>query len=243
MINLTGHMMCLNEEYWIGYTLGALCQVLDNIIVIDCGSQDNTVQIINHIAQLYPGRIYFEAYGPMTPEENGRIRQRMTELTKTEWGAVFDADELYTPRSLTNLINSEFDHQIRLSYGLMQVVDFIDGEFVTREKFNRQILFHIPTTYWGGVFPFDVPKPWSDLPDSYFRYYHQDVPSYDLNHLPRSPLDAETRHRLRNDGIRQVTPITGVVPDLLPYLEALKLNLRLPSNPVLEAVYASRLAV
>lgn len=241
MLDLTAHVMVKNESYWLSYVLLTLCRVLDRVIVIDCGSEDGTPDVVRLVQQRYPDKIHFETTGPLTEAQNGAIRQYMTDLTKTKWAAVVDGDELYSASALWNLMNTRLADNIRLSYTLMQVVDFVGGEFVTRESFNRQFLFHVPTTQWLGEFPFDRPN-WADIGDPTFRYYHTDVQGWDLAHLPRSPLDAATRHRHGKDGIRQLTPITGHVPEFLALLETISDGIALPSNPVLDQLYTARVA-
>lgn len=239
MLDLTAHMMLRNESFWIGYVLAAACRVLDKIIVIDCGSEDATPDIVRHVQKYYPETIHFETTGPLTEAENGAIRQYMTDNTKTEWAAIIDGDELYSVEALWNILNTGMPKWARLGFGLLKVVDFVDGQFVIREQFNRQLLFHAPSTKWKGVFPFDAPN-WYDVPASF--YYLTNVQGWDLAHLPRSPLDAVTRHRHSNDGIRQTTPITGVLPEMLPLLEEIAATVPLPSNPVLDQIYAAQVA-
>lgn len=240
-LDVTGHFMLRNERYWTPYVLTSAALALDRLIVVDCGSEDGTPDMVRLVQDAFPNKIHFETTGPLTPEQNGAIRQYMTDLTKTEWAAVMDGDEIYPHQSLVNLLNTTLEDYIRLSYSLMHVVDFVDGQFVTREQHNRQFLFHVPTTRWRGDFPFDRPN-WADDGDPSFRYYHTDVQGWDLAHLPRSPLDAQTRHRHGDDGIRFKTPITGLAYGFEELIEAIGQEAILPSNPVLDQLYASHVA-
>jgi hypothetical protein len=241
MLDLTGHMMLRNEAFWVGYVVTAAARVLDRLIIIDCGSEDGTPDIVRAVQKSFPDKIHFETTGPLTEEQNGAIRQYMTDLTKTTWAAIIDGDEVYSAQALQNLLNTELEDHIRLTYSLMKVVDFVEGRFVTREQHNRQFLFHVPSTRWRGDFPFDRPH-WADDGDPSFRHYHLDVQGWDLAHLPRSPLDAETRHRHRNDGIRQLTPITGAAPEFLALIREIEEEMILPTNPVLDQLYAAQIA-
>lgn len=241
MLDLTGHIMVRNEQFWVPYIVAAAARVLDKLIIIDCGSEDGTPDLIRHVQSYYPNKIHFETTGPLTEAQNGAIRQYMTDLTKTEWAAVMDGDEIYSAEALQNLLATNLGDHIRLSYSLMRVLAFVDGEFYTRERHNRQFLFRVPNTFWRGEFPFDRPN-WADLPDPHFRYYHEDVAGFDLALLPRSPLDAQTRHRHSNDGIRQTTPITGEAPEFLQLIEEISAEIPLPSNPVLDQIYAKAVA-
>lgn len=246
MPEITAHVMVRNEEYWIAHILTNICKVLPKVIVADCGSIDRTLERAHAISARFPGKMTVLELGQLSAKENGAVRQKMTDLTTTEWAAVMDGDEFYPVSSLENLISTPLTMNIRLAYSTLNVVDYENG-FVKRETFNKQLLFYPSETKWQGDFPFDRPSPWVDKTTGDFRFYYTNVPGYDLAHLPRSSADLDTRHRHGNDGVSRMKKqsITGMYPEflhhILPVQEEL-INI-IPLNPTLELAYADRITV
>ena len=230
--------MVKNEEYWLPYVLENLCQVFDKIVAIDCGSRDETPEILLYFRSIYHEKIDLELLREMNLEKNGYIRQYMSEKTQTTWAAIIDGDEYYPVAELKKLVDTILPGSARLTYTTLEVVDLVDNDFVIREPWSKQCLFHVPSTTWNGPFPFEVPKPWIDSSDQSTRFYYPDVVGYDLHHLPRSSRDEQTPHRLRKDLIRQVMPVRRAIPELKNEFQK-----RQWPNPVLEEIYAGRLPV
>lgn len=210
-MDLTATVMARNEEYFIGYTLQPLLEVLDHVIVVDTGSGDNTVQVIREVCKQFPtSRSTILLYNPLTPEANGRIRQIMTNLVETEFALLVDADEYYPPEVLDQIKSTELPSSTRLGFTKLQTLQWEDGEFQKAEMWSKQALYHAKSTVWTGAYPFEGPS-WYDQPHSF--YYYQDCVGFDLHHLRRSSLDHETPHR--HDIIR---PLQGIIePIQLPF--------------------------
>src|SRR3990172_4504814 len=103
--------MLRNEEYWVGPIVENLCQVFDKVMAFDCGSSDSTPDILKRLETLYPGVLEVSLFERMTPEANGKIRQLMTDQTKTEYAAIVDGDEWYPIEALWKLRNSEIPEE------------------------------------------------------------------------------------------------------------------------------------
>lgn len=212
MNSITVHMMVKNEEYWVGAVLDNVAQVFENIIVVDCGSGDQTPDILQSLAKKYH-HIRLHLFQELDAAQNGAIRQWMTDRTKTDWAAIIDGDELYSVEALASLLDDPITDTARMTYSTLEVLDFERTNWVVRETWSKHLLFHVPTTTWRGPYPFEMPHPHIENTDPASRYYHPSVKGYDLHHLPRSPLDAQTRHRNREDKIRQLMPVSRYLPD------------------------------
>ncbi len=88
MPTLSFYIMAQNEEKRIHKTLKSIKHIADEIIVIDGGSSDRTVEI----AQEYTNQIYVHPF-------EGYAKQRQYALTKvnSEWVFAIDADETLSP--------------------------------------------------------------------------------------------------------------------------------------------------
>lgn len=210
-VQLTAHVMLRNEEYWVGYILDALLQVMDEVIIIDTGSTDNTVDVVRRALKEHPYcKSQFLCYGTLTPEENGQARQWMTDKTRTEWGMIVDGDEYYSPEALEAIKAIELPSTARLGFTTLQVLQHRDDKFWLAEKWSKQALFYVPDTKWSGKYPFEGPTNY-DKPETF--YYYEDVLGWDFHHLKRSSKDAETLHR--HDNIRTFQPVSA--PCELPF--------------------------
>jgi glycosyltransferase involved in cell wall biosynthesis len=203
--------MARNEEYFIGYVLQPLLEVLDHVIIVDTGSGDNTVQIIREACQSFSSSKYtILLYNPLTPEANGRVRQIMTGLVETEFALLVDADEYYPLGVLERIKNTELPDTARLGFTTLQTLQWQDGEFQKAERWSKQALFHAKSTKWEGAYPFEGPS-WYARPTTF--YYYPDCVGFDLHHLQRSSLDHVTPHR--HDNIR---PLQGIIESIkLPF--------------------------
>lgn len=109
--NLTANMIVKNEEKWVWFAIMSVISYVDQIIIFDTGSTDNTVKIIEDILQNseYRNKIIFEKKGLVNPIEFTELRQEQLERTKTKWFLVIDGDEIWygdTIKALVDFINS-----------------------------------------------------------------------------------------------------------------------------------------
>ena len=82
---LSVFIICYNEEKRIGRVLDAVCELTDDIVIVDSGSTDKTLDI----AKAYTDRIYHKewvGYGPQ--------KTYAQSLCKYDWILNLDADEI-----------------------------------------------------------------------------------------------------------------------------------------------------
>lgn len=87
MAKLSGFIIAKNEEHRIALTINSIKNIVDEIIVIDSGSTDNTVKIVEELGakvvyNKWPGYVAQKAYGEG--------------LCKHDWVLNIDADEELT---------------------------------------------------------------------------------------------------------------------------------------------------
>ena len=100
--NITGHMMVRNEDQFIRFAVLSVLPFLDQLIIFDTGSTDNTVQIIK---SFNTNKIILEEKGIVTPVEYTKLRQEMIDRTKTEFFILIDGDEIWPEKSLSKLVS------------------------------------------------------------------------------------------------------------------------------------------
>lgn len=106
------HVLVKNEEVWIWYALMSVLDEVDEIMVWDTGSTDNTVKIIKSIDS---PKIKFRQSSETNNEtDHSQIRTLMiSESAKYDWMLVLDGDEIWLPSSLKlmiDFINSHSQH-------------------------------------------------------------------------------------------------------------------------------------
>ena len=95
MNTITAFMIVKNEEVLLPRCLESLRGVVDELAILDTGSSDGTVQVIEkeaargHFQRVQCGHHEFKDFGS--------ARQANLDLVQTEWALWMDADELLSP--------------------------------------------------------------------------------------------------------------------------------------------------
>lgn len=89
---LSGQMMVKNEEFWIWYSIMSVVNEVDELVVWDTGSTDNTPDIIKSFSN---PKIKFRQVRASSNAEITQIRQNMLESTAADWILLVDADEIW----------------------------------------------------------------------------------------------------------------------------------------------------
>ena len=103
--SITGHMVVKNEDRWIWFAIMSVIDFLDELIIYDTGSIDNTIKIIENVLENeeYRKKIIFERMDGVTPENFYKIRQKQIDMTKSDYFMVVDGDEVWYQDSLNEL--------------------------------------------------------------------------------------------------------------------------------------------
>ncbi|TDT67872.1 glycosyltransferase involved in cell wall biosynthesis [Hypnocyclicus thermotrophus] len=90
-------VMVKNEEEYIGYSIMSMYKYVDEILVVDGGSTDGTVEIINEIIAKYDldkKIVFWEDLRPK--KELIHVRTDMVKKCKGEWILRLEGDEVYS---------------------------------------------------------------------------------------------------------------------------------------------------
>jgi glycosyltransferase involved in cell wall biosynthesis len=87
------YTLCLNDDEWLTQALSYAASVADEVIVVDGGSTDNSIDIVNAFAAQCPKvRLH---HNPM-PDSFAQQRNHAIDLCSGDWVLQLDADEQYT---------------------------------------------------------------------------------------------------------------------------------------------------
>ncbi|MDY7034254.1 MAG: glycosyltransferase [Thermodesulfobacteriota bacterium] len=102
--SISACMIVKNEEHYLDKCLKSLKDVADEIIIVDTGSEDGTVEI----ARAYTDKIYFH------PWENNFSKHRNQSISYAtgDWLFIIDADEELLQDDIPVLLKAVNDHQI-----------------------------------------------------------------------------------------------------------------------------------
>lgn len=117
-------IICLNEERIIERCLQQASKLADEIIIVDSGSQDRTLEI----AKNYTEKIYHQDWLGYGAQKNFALS-----LCKNEWALSLDADEVLTDKAIEEIKNLDFN---------------ADGYRIARKLFIGEKFIR-----WGGYYP------------------------------------------------------------------------------------------
>ncbi|KKQ73899.1 MAG: Glycosyl transferase, group 2 family, partial [Candidatus Woesebacteria bacterium GW2011_GWB1_38_5b] len=105
MKTLTVTIITLNEEKDLPRCLGSIKEIADEIVVVDCGSTDGTVEV----ARRFGAKVYFRKFDNYTNQKNFAASK-----VNGDWILSIDADEEISPelaleiKSKIQISNSKF---------------------------------------------------------------------------------------------------------------------------------------
>ncbi len=94
---LVAHTIVKNEQCWVWYAINSAIDYVDEIMVWDTGSTDETVEIIKSISS---PKIKFKQMGEVDAQRHSQLRQQMLSETKADWILILDGDEVWWKKSI-----------------------------------------------------------------------------------------------------------------------------------------------
>jgi len=101
MPSITAHCLVKNEEVFIESAIRSVLDFVNQVIVFDTGSTDQTVAIITNLQREYPHKIVFEKKGEADKTRHTALRQEMVDRTTTDWWMILDGDEVWPKRTIS----------------------------------------------------------------------------------------------------------------------------------------------
>lgn len=105
---ITAHTLVKNEARWIWFALNSVLEFVDEIMVWDTGSTDETVNIIKTIN--HP-KIKLKEIGSVDASGHTAARGAMLDETDSDWILILDGDEIWYNESLKACISQISNHK------------------------------------------------------------------------------------------------------------------------------------
>jgi len=106
-MKITAHTLIKNEQCWIWYALLSVLDYVDEIMVWDTGSTDDTVALVQSIKS---PKIKLKQITVKTPEDHTAARQKMLQETDSDWIMILDGDEVWWSESLKSCVREIKDN-------------------------------------------------------------------------------------------------------------------------------------
>lgn len=103
MSGITAHMIVKNEDQWVWYALQAILPYVDKVLVIDTGSTDQTVPIIQLISS---PKIQLSFHKVHSASDLTNLRNLQLQQTTTPWIWLVDGDEVNTKKGAQEIVRA-----------------------------------------------------------------------------------------------------------------------------------------
>jgi glycosyltransferase involved in cell wall biosynthesis len=237
--NLVPVVLTMNDEFWLPYTLECLAGHFGRYVIYDVGSTDRTKDIIDWFVQKEKKRAdFFIRYLPFVPPVvQGTFRNSMIAESESDWYFIVDADELYKPEALRNIVKSTQGRDDSVPYGVVNRFEVVEGlteAYGTAAWLSHHRVYH-RDMYWTGTHPGEVAA-FTQKESREFTI--TDATCYHFHNTNRSSKDSEVPKRIERR--KQATYHRGELAPLevvkeLPIL--LKRFEDFPVNPSLKLIH------
>ena len=118
---IVAHTIVKNESRWIWYVLQSVLPYVDEIIVGNHGSTDNTLEIIKSISS---PKINILDFSHIPDDRYSEVRTGMMTQTRTDWLLILDGDEIWPKSAIQNTVdiihkNPNLDFIVQPMYNLV----------------------------------------------------------------------------------------------------------------------------
>src|SRR5260221_3523854 len=102
---ISAHVLVKNEENFVWYSVMSVINYVDEILIWDTGSTDNTKEIIKEIIVKYPNKINYKDVGEGNEKKYSEVRQQMLDESKYDWIFILDGDEIWWDNSIEKVVD------------------------------------------------------------------------------------------------------------------------------------------
>jgi glycosyltransferase involved in cell wall biosynthesis len=95
-----------NEERFLWYAVLSVIEHVEEVLLWDTGSSDQTPEVITALKERYPEKINFRQIGEVDKNKFSLVRQEMLEKSTGDWIWILDGDEIWWEDSVGKIIST-----------------------------------------------------------------------------------------------------------------------------------------
>lgn len=210
-MKICAHTLVRNEEKYVWYAAMSVINYVDEVMLWDMKSTDNTYEIFKEIKKRFPKKVILRQTNNDNPSDFTKLRQQMLEETKADWVIIVDGDEVWWDEKASEIsslikergtdLDSVVSQYLNLIGDIYHFQDekashyFIDGKkgCVTIRAFNTKIpgLHYDKPHGTQGIFNGDGVL--IQEMDKKKRFHTADVSYLHFTHLSRSVKDNDLK--------------------------------------------------
>jgi hypothetical protein len=191
---LTPTILVMNDRFYLPYVLEALRGRFNRYVIYDAGSEDGTENIIDWFVETEDAEFFVRKLPFAVPPIQGCYRNSMLVEAETEWTFMVDADEIYHPSSLDNLLGFKGaglrDHA---KYGVVQRTELDSSLLQKYSTVRTHHRLYRRDAYFTGNHPGEAPR-YKQGGKNEFKI--DDVMCWHFHNALRSPLEGSVPKRL-----------------------------------------------
>lgn len=161
-MKIVAHTLVKNEEKFIWYSINSIINHVDEILVWDTGSTDNTPEIIKFIKN---PKIKFKEIGSASAQELSNLRKKMLEESNdADFIFILDGDEIWHEGVVRELINKlpNLKEDVVVCSNYMLIGDMFHyqeksaGKYKIADKkghYNIRVIRNLSNLSVSGVYP------------------------------------------------------------------------------------------
>ncbi len=140
MTRISAHSLVKNEARFIWYSLTSVVDWLDRLRIVDTGSTDNTVEIINEFIKSYKGQteIIFKQENLKEKFDEKKYRDEMFEEDvkgkDIDWFLIVDGDEIWWDDSIKMVSNEIHNNGNKIESIIVPVYNLVGDLYHYQEK-------------------------------------------------------------------------------------------------------------
>jgi glycosyltransferase involved in cell wall biosynthesis len=129
-MKISAHVLLKNEENFIYYSIMSVINYVDEILIWDTGSTDNTLNIVNQIksSKVILKKVEIDEF------REDSVRQQMLDQTDADWFIVLDADEVWWNESIKLVTDTIRKQGENLDSIVVPTVNMVGDMFHYQEK-------------------------------------------------------------------------------------------------------------
>lgn len=134
MKKITVHTLVKNEGRYLWFSIISVINYVDQVLLWDTGSNDETREIMKEIKRLYPDKIKINFLSGVDIYEFAKVRQQMLDETKTDWFMVVDGDEVWWEESIRKLVETIDNEGDQLESIVVPTINLVGDIFHYQEE-------------------------------------------------------------------------------------------------------------